>query len=95
MPSITDLAAQYAEQIKKHSTSPTIIVDTAKRIKGLNYTSNGTPISDADIDALINEIESAISHKKSIPGYGMLSEAEDSTVFIQMVQSIRLEAKKK
>ena len=56
MPSLNDFASQYASYLKRHSSSPTVTSDIANKIKGLTYTSSGKPLSDNDIDSIIDEI---------------------------------------
>ena len=95
MPSLNDFASQYADYIKRHSSSPTVTTDIANKIKGLTYTGSGKPLSDSDIDSIVNEIEKLLSPKKEAPGGRLLVEAEDSSKFIQMVKMIRQEAKRR
>lgn len=95
MPSLNDFASQYVDYLKRHSSSPTVTSDIANKIKGLTYTGSGKPLSDSDIDAIIDEIQRLLSSKKEAPGGGFIVEAEDSSKFIQMVKMIRQEAKRK
>ena len=95
MPSLKDFASQYADYLKLHFSSPTVITDIAKKIRSLTYTESGEPLSDSDIETLINEIESILTQTREYPGGVLLKEAEDSTMFIQMVKMIREEIKKR
>ena len=95
MPSLNVFASQYADYIKRHSSSPTVVSDIANRIKGLTYTESGSPLSENDIDTIVDGIQRILSSKKEAPARGFILEAEDSSKFIQMVKLIRQEAKRK
>jgi len=95
MPSLNEFASQYAEYIKRHSSSPTVVNDIANKIKELTYTKSKSFLTENDIDLIMDEIERILSSDKESSSGGFLAEAENSTKFIQMVKLIRKEAKKK
>lgn len=95
MPSLNDFAEQYADYLAKQYQSPTVVEDVAQKIKGLSYTKSGNPLSDQDIDKIIDTIEHYFISKRDASEGGMITEAEDSSKFIEMVKLIRQEAKKK
>lgn len=95
MPTLNDFASQYADYIRRHSSSPTVVSDIANKIKGLSYTKSGKSLSESDADAIVDEIQRILSSKKEAPGGGFIVEAEDSSKFIQMVKMIRQEVKRK
>lgn len=95
MPTLNEFAHDYALQLRSEITSPTIVPDIAKRIRGLTYTKSGKPLSDADTEQIVKVIETALTTPNSVEGGGMLKEAEDSSKFIAMVNQIRNELRKK
>jgi len=95
VPSLNEFAAQYAEYLAKHSKSPTVVEDIARKIRGLTYTQSGKPLTENDVDAIVDQTEDLLSRKREAPGGGFIVEAEDSSKFIEMVKMIRREVKRK
>ena len=90
MPSIRDLAEQYAEIIMNHGTTPRVAADIASRIRGLKYTDSGLPLSTTDRDSLLSQIKSIILERGRADRI-LLKEGESSERFIQMIKTIRKE----
>ncbi|MDR3232088.1 MAG: hypothetical protein LBT46_00190 [Planctomycetaceae bacterium] len=90
MPNINDFANEYANYIRGHINSPTLVQDIAAKVRGLSYTQTGQSISYDDAKNIVNGIQEILNPAVSSNG-GKLKIAEDSTAFIAMVQAIRKE----
>lgn len=94
MATINELAKQYANHLKLNRRNPTLIREVAATINGLIYTSSGKAISDEDKQKILCAIQDELSHKRSHPDGGMISKAEDSREFINLIKILQSEINK-
>jgi hypothetical protein len=86
MPSLKDIAKEYADYYLSHPNSQTAY-EIARKIKSLTYTQTGKPLSESDIDELIKDIDKNIPKIKSFSeskeaAYG----SDDSSDFINILK---------
>ena len=94
MPTISDFAHEYALYLWRHRRSPSVVPDLVKKIKSLYHTESGEPLNESDISKLLQKMESFFSEEENDDDE-IIVEAEDSRVFIKMIQIIRKETKKR
>jgi len=94
MPSIETFGQKYATQLREDHLSPSGIQRVINAIRGIQYTSSGEPLSNQDVDTLLNAIEQELRTPLTKEGR-VIKEAEDSRKIIQVIKMIRNGVKEK
>lgn len=89
MSTIIDLATEYANYLRINRDNPNAASEIAKRISDLTYTSSGQPISPDDKQSLITHLTEQLQPRKTTRGGMMLTEAEDISALLAMVEKIK------
>lgn len=84
MPTKKSLAKEYAEYLELNQDNPNVVDELAKRINSITFTKTQEPIPDKDKEEILNEITQIINSDERL-----ITEAEDSTELIKLIQMIK------
>ena len=94
MPTLNDLARDYAEYLENNArNSSQALQEVANKIKSLRYTETQEPISVEDRIKLVADIEAYLKNKKGKEGH-LILESSVSISYINMLNQIRELVKK-
>lgn len=89
MATINSLAEEYANYLRLNVGNPSAASEIVRRINALTYTSSGKSLSESDKDSLLSAIEEQLQPKRTGSDGRFITESEDSTQLIRLIQMVR------